>query len=69
MASQQELLDEIYTQFCNQVEVLKISADMPAVQVVGELTRTLKRVVVELGGTDYIENGVKYTKAQVEESE
>lgn len=54
------LPDTIYEEWCDETEALKIKADMPAVAVVGELTRALKRIIREHGGTAFIENGVHY---------
>jgi len=67
MATQQQLLDTVYQDFCNEVENLKIKADMPAVQVVGELTRALKRVVNNHGATAMTIDGVGYTKNQLDQ--
>lgn len=54
------LADDIYDDFSKEVEALKLRGDMSAVEVIGELTRALKRVTNRHGGTAYIENGVHY---------
>lgn len=52
--------DQIYEEWLQEVDALHISADMSAVQVVGELTRALKRVTNHNGGTAYIIDGKRY---------
>jgi hypothetical protein len=54
------LPDEIYDRFIREIDSLKIKADTPAVQVVGELTRALKRIVIRHGGTAIIIDGIHY---------
>lgn len=52
--------DIIYDEWIKETDALGIKADTPAVQVVGELTRTLKRVVIKHGGTSIVINGIHY---------
>lgn len=66
--TEQELLDKVYEEFTLTVEALKIKADTPAVQVVGELTRALKRVVNQNGATVITINGKKYTAEEADEA-
>lgn len=65
--SNQELLDTIYEEFTLTVQALKIRGDAPAVQVVGDLTRALKRVVNQHGATAITIDGKKYTNDELEE--
>lgn len=53
------LPDKIYEEFIKETEGL-IRGDMTAVQVVGEMTRALKRVTNKNGGTAITIDGVKY---------
>lgn len=69
MSKQQELLDTVYEEFCLTVEALKIKGDTPAVIVVGDLTRALKRVVMQHGSTAIVIDGRKYTKAELDKGE
>lgn len=52
--------DKIYEEWIRETDAIGIKADTPAVQVVGELTRALKRVVMNNGGTAITINGVRY---------
>lgn len=52
--------DEIYDDWIKETDALKLKADTPAVQVVGELTRALKRVAIRHGGTAITIDGVRY---------
>lgn len=53
------LPDKIYNEWIKETTDI-IKADMNAVQVVGELTRALKRIVNANGGTAYIVDGVSH---------
>lgn len=58
----QNLVDKIYGDFCKEIGDLNIQASSNVITVVGELTRALKRVCNNNGGTAIIVDGVKYTK-------
>lgn len=52
--------NEVYEQFIKEVETLTIKADTPAIQVVGQLTRAVRRaantVIVKYDGEDALDN-------------
>lgn len=64
MSNQQELLDKIYDDFTQEVVDLEIAASASAVDVVGQLTRALKRVVNNHGATVITIEGKKLTQKQ-----
>lgn len=68
MSKQQELLDKIYDDFTQEVVDLEIAASASAVDVVGQLTRALKRVVNNHGATVITIEGKKLTQKQFTEA-
>ncbi len=67
MATQQELIDTVYHEFVQDVNSMKIKGDEPVVQVVGKLTRSLKKICNGHGGTVMTVNGKKYTQSELQE--
>lgn len=53
------LSDKIYSEWVKEIDGL-VNVEMNPVQVVGELTRALKRVTNRNGGTSIIIDGVHY---------
>jgi len=54
------LPDKIYKEWVEEIYKLGITADTPVAKVFEELTRALKRVTNNNGGTAYTADGVGY---------